>query len=306
MDKKIIFKRMRHNIFFMTGSILLVLLIVVIVIVPLFMDFNPVKQDLASRLLPPEWLSKGLKGHILGTDQIGRDVFMRLLLGGRISLIIASTVVLLQSTIGVCLGMLAGYYGGKVDAIIMRACDVVLAVPVLIFSIALIAVLGKSISVLIFVLVINNWVSSAKIVRNDMMVYRNKEFVRASKLFGAGNAHIMIKQIFPNVTTNLIVLMSQALGGVLLIESTLSFMNLGIQAPRPSWGNMIAVGRNYLITEPWLAIAPGVALMLIVLCFHFLGDGLRDVLDPKENRRKLGRRTINKAKWVKAADDAQQ
>jgi ABC-type dipeptide/oligopeptide/nickel transport system permease subunit len=137
-----------------------------------------------------------------------------------------------------------------------------------------------------------------KVVRNDVRIYKSKEFVKVSIAFGGSKPHIMFGQIFPNTTTNLIILASQNFGACLLIEASLSFLNLGVQAPDPSWGNMINIGRNYLVTQPWLAIAPGVALMLIVLSLNFLGDGLRDILDPKENRGKLNRRIVRKQKWV--------
>lgn len=289
---------MRRSPFFVIGSITLVFVVLVVFLMPLLLEWNPTKQSLAEKFIPPQGFSLGLKGHILGTDQLGRDLFTRLLLGGRISLLIAVIVVVLQNGIGVLLGLLAGYFGGKIDAIIMRTCDVLLAIPLLVLAIAVIAVIGPSIPNLVMVMAVSNWVFVCKVIRNDVRIYRSKEFVKASIAFGGSKFHIMFKEIFPNVTTNLIILASQNFGAVLLIEASLSFLNLGVQAPDPSWGNMINVGRNYLTTQPWLAIAPGVALMLIVLALNFLGDGLRDVLDPKENRGRLTRGKVRKQKWV--------
>jgi peptide/nickel transport system permease protein len=303
MDKKIILKRMRHSPFFVIGAIVGIFVVLVVVIMPHLLQWDPTQQSLIDKFIPPQGLSDGLKGHILGTDQLGRDVFTRLLQGGQISLIIALVVVILQNVIGVVLGIISGYFGGIVDSIVMRICDILLAIPLLVLAIAVIAVVGPSIPNLIMVMTVTNWVYICKVIRNDVRVYRRKEFVLASRAFGGSNPHIMFKQIFPNITTNLIIIASQNFGGCLLIEASLSFLNLGVQAPDPAWGNMINVGRGYLTTQPWLAIAPGIALMLIVLSLNFLGDGLRDVLDPKENQAKrrrtglLGRGQARARRW---------
>jgi len=280
MDKKILLKRMRQSIFFMTGfsSVILILLSLLL---PIFIDWDPIATNLGNRLLEPQWFSYGLGGHILGTDQLGRDVLVRLLLGGRYSLLIALVVIILQNVIGVVLGILAGYYGKIVDAIVMRACDVFLAIPNLILAIAVMAILGTSTFNLIMVLSFSGWVQVCKVIRNDVRVIKRQEFVHASAALGAGRMHIMFRQIFPNVTTNMLIIGSQRFGMIILLESTLSFLNLGVQPPLPSWGNMISAGRAFLATHPWLVLAPGFALMLTVLAFNFLGDGMRDVLDQK-------------------------
>jgi peptide/nickel transport system permease protein len=281
---------MRRNIFFVIGVICAIFVIFIVVIMPLLVDWDPTRQSLMEKFIPPQGFSDGLNGHILGTDQLGRDLFTRLLLGGRISLVIACIVVILQNVIGVILGLLAGYFGGKLDSFIMRVCDVLLAIPLLVLAIAVIAVIGANVPNLIMVMTVTNWVYICKVIRNDVRIYRGQEFVSASRAFGASNAHIMFRQIFPNVTTNLLIIGSQNFGGCLLIEASLSFLDLGVQPPDPAWGNMINIGRNYLTTQPWLAIAPGIALMLTVLALNFLGDGLRDILDPKENRGMLRRK----------------
>jgi ABC-type dipeptide/oligopeptide/nickel transport system permease subunit len=281
MDKKIILKRLRRNPFFVTGLICVVLIILIVVFVPLLIHWDPNRQSLLDRFMAPEGFSKGLLGHIMGTDQLGRDVFMRLLMGGRSSLLIALVAVILQNVIGVVLGIVAGYFGGVINSVLMRICDVFLAIPTMLLAIAVIAVIGPSIFNLILVMTITMWVQICKIIQNDVRIYKKKEFVSASKAFGGTNSHIMFSQIFPNITTNLLVIGSQSFGMVLLIEAGLSFLNLGIKPPDPSWGNMINTGRGYLTTYPWLAIAPGIALMLTILAFNFLGDGLRDVFDPK-------------------------
>ena len=190
-------------------------------------------------------------------------------------------MVALQVVVGTILGILAGYFGGIVDAIIMRACEVFLAIPNLILAIAIMAILGPSLVNLIAVLTFSGWVNCCKVTRNNVRVIKNQEFVKASRALGAGGFHIMFRQIFPNVTTHIIILASQRIGMTIIIEAALSFLQLGIQPPTPSWGNMIAAGRMYMTTQPWLVFAPGIALMIAALAFNFLGDGIRDVLDPK-------------------------
>lgn len=281
MDKRVILNRMRKNPFFMVGSIAAVIVLLLTLFSPLFVQFDPTANSLAERFIAPEFLSKGLQGHILGTDQLGRDVFTRLLIGGRYSLAIAFIVVALQVVVGSILGILAGYFGGVVDAVIMRACDVFLAIPNLILAIAVMAILGTSLVNLVAVLTFSGWVNCCKVTRNNVRVIKNQEFVKASRALGASGSHIMFRQIFPNVTTHIIILASQRIGMTIIIEAALSFLQLGIQPPTPSWGNMIAAGRQYMTTQPWLVFAPGIALMFAALAFNFLGDGIRDVLDPK-------------------------
>ncbi len=281
MDRQVILNRMRKNPFFVVGSIAAVIVILLTVFSPLLVQFDPNLNSLSERFMAPEGFSRGFQGHILGTDQLGRDVFTRLLLGGRYSLAIACCVVLLQTLVGTILGILAGYFGGVLDAVIMRACEVFMAIPNLILAIAIMSVLGASIVNLILVLTFSGWVNCCKVTRNNVRVIKNQEFVKASRALGAGGFHIMFRQIFPNVTTHIIILASQRIGMTIIIEAALSFLQLGIQPPTPSWGNMIAAGRMYMTTQPWLVFAPGIALMFAALAFNFLGDGIRDVLDPK-------------------------
>lgn len=280
MDKKIILNRMKRNPFFIIGVITIVFLLLLCFLSPLFVKFDPLENDVMNKFQSPD-LSQGLNGHILGTDNMGRDVFTRLIIGGRTSLIIALIVVALQIGIGTVLGLISGYFGGIVDSIVMRLCEIVLSIPQLILAIAIMSVLGPSIGNLIFVMVFGGWVHVCKVTRNNVRVLRNQEFVRASVVLGAGNSHIIFKQIFPNVLTQIFIVGSQRFGEAILTEASLSFLNLGIMAPAPAWGNMISAGRTFMAVYPWMVIAPGIALMLAVLSFNFLGDGLRDILDPK-------------------------
>jgi peptide/nickel transport system permease protein len=281
MNRKTLFLRMRHSAFFMTGIIGVGVILLVCLILPLFVHWDPLVNDLRSTFLPPQGLREGLSGHVFGTDSLGRDLLIRLLKGGQYSMRIALLSVILSSVIGVVTGLLAGYFGGWIDTVIMRLCDVLLAIPAMILAIAILAVLGASEGNLIFVMTFSSWVSQCKIVRNEVRVLRRREFIMASEALGAKGFHIMFRQIFPNTTTNLIILSSQRFGMMILVEAGLSFLGLGIRAPAPSWGGMIAAGRIYLTTSPQMIIVPGIALMLTVLSFNFLGDGLRDILDTK-------------------------
>lgn len=281
MDKKLILRRMRKSAFFMTGLIVACLIVLLAAAAPILTDYDPTANSLTDILKAPEFFANGLQGHVLGTDEMGRDVLARLLYGARYSLVIAVVVVALSCVIGTLLGLLAGYIGGVVDPIIMRMTEVFMAIPQLVFAIAVVAVLGANVVNLVIVCVITCWPQYCKLTRNNVLVVKNQDFVHASQIMGGGRLHIILTQILPNVTTSLLITISQQVGQVILFEASLSFLSLGIPKPLPSWGNMIAAGRTYLTTCPWMVIAPGVALMLTVLAFNFLGDGLRDVLDPK-------------------------
>lgn len=281
MSKRLLFRRMLKSKFFMIGLLVVLGILVVTIFAPQIVLFDPLKNSLFERLQKPDWFSKGMAGHIFGTDELGRDVFTRLLTGAQISLIIAAAVTSIQIILGTVLGVVSGYIGGWVDVLIMRVCDIFLALPSMLVAIALMAVLGASIPNLIFILSITGWVQFCRVTRNNVKIIRSMEFVSAEKVMGASRFRIMFKQILPNVTTDILVLASQRFGYTISTEATLSFLSLGVAEPMPSWGNMIASGRDFLSTCPWLIFAPGLALMVTVLAFNFLGDGLRDVLDPK-------------------------
>jgi ABC-type dipeptide/oligopeptide/nickel transport system permease subunit len=281
MGSKIIFSRMAHSYFFIIGLVCLLFIFFACYIFPSFVQWDPLENSLVEKFTSPDYFKNGLSGHILGTDSLGRDVLIRLLVGGQYSFRLAFISVVLQAFIGTVLGILAGYFGGQVDSVIMRACDAIMAMPSLVLAIAFMAIFGPSTQNLIFVLTVSGWVQLCKIIRNNVRVVKQQEFVLAAMALGTSGFDIMFREIFPNVTTNIIIITSQRMGFVILMEASLSFLSLGIPAPAPSWGNMISAGRQYLVTQPWLIVAPGVALMLAVLAFNFLGDGIRDVLDTK-------------------------
>ncbi len=275
------FTRLLHSKFFVIGGIIVLTMILLAFLAPIIVVHDAEKSNLILRLRKPEWFSNGWSGHILGTDPLGRDILSRLLMGSRISFKVAFISVGVSSIIGVILGIVAGYYGGFLDTFIMRFGDIQLSIPSMMLAVAVVAVLGTNINNLILVLIITSWVQYARVVRSNVLVTRNMEFVMASRALGASDVWIMFTQIFPNILTPLLILVTQQLGFMILMEAGLSFLGLGVAPPTPSWGSMISDGRTYITTAPWVCVIPGVALMLAVLGFNFLGDGLRDALDPK-------------------------
>lgn len=285
MKIKILLRRMLHSPQFLVGFFI----VLAVVLISLFAEqLAPMDENLnhiVDRFRAPEGLGAYFTGgYVLGTDELGRDILSRVLIGSKISLKIAFLSTACVAIIGTLLGICAGYFGGVVDDIVMRATEVTMAIPSMTLGIVIMAIFGASISNLILVMVICMWKNFAKIARTQVMVMRNREFIQASRALGGSGWHIMMTQIMPNVTTPLLIQLSGTFGGIILTEAGLSYLYLGVQLPDPSWGNMIAGGRTYLAAYPWMVIVPGVVLMITVLGFNFLGDGLRDVLDPKQTR----------------------
>lgn len=281
MNRRIIAHRMLRSKFFMLGIIGVTIILVLSAIAPYIIVHDPYVTNITEKFSPPDWFSKGTAGYILGTDSTGRDIVSRLLIGSRYSLSIALIAAVITAVIGIVLGMLAGYYGGIVDMIIMRACDVMNSFPMLLLAIVAVAMLGTSIPILITVMSLCSWVSYCRLTRNNVMVVRNKEYIQAARVLGAKNSFIMFKEVFANVTTPLFIQFSQSVGAMIKLEASLSFLDMGIQSPLPSWGSMISAGRTFIFMAPWVVLAPAACLAFTVLSFNFLGDGLRDVLDPK-------------------------
>ena len=223
--------------------------------------------------------------HLLGTDELGRDVFTRLLYGARISLMVGLVPTILSMAAGALLGILAGYLGGKVDTVIMRLADIMLAFPSMLLAMVIMYTLGDGIINIFLALALVNWASVARIVRAETLKLKETEYVEAARSIGVSRGKIMLRHVLPNCIPSLIVLFTLNIPSAILSESSLGFLGLGIQKPMASWGLMVNAGRQYLYTNPWLSLAPSAAIMIIVLAFNFLGDGLRDVLDPHlENR----------------------
>jgi len=284
MSGKIIVNRMLHNAFFVVGMIAAIIILVLTVLAPVLCKFDPVTNSLSDRFMAPEWFARGLEGHILGTDNLGRDIFSRLLYGAGNTFIVAFGAAAISIALGTVLGILAGYFGGWVDAVIMRAVDVFQSVPAVVLGIVVLSLFGSGLGKFMLVLGICQWVKVCKVTRNNVRVQKGMDYANASKVLGAGKAHIMFTQIFPNVTTGIIIQGSQQIGVLILLQAVFAYIGLGVLPPAPSWGHMISAGREYLTVYPWMALVPGVALMVTAIAFNFLGDGLRDVLDPKRVR----------------------
>lgn len=276
-----VLRRMRKNPMFMIGVILLVVMILLCVTSPLWVQWDSTASDLHERLQPPDFFANGLAGHPFGTDALGRDVLTRLMEGGWVSLKITFAVTVISMAMGALIGLLCGYFGGIVDSILMRICDILSAVPQLMFAICVVAIIGTSMGTLIFTLSATGWVATARLVRSAVLGMKNQEFVSASRVLGASTNRILWKELFPNTLTQLMIAASGHFGGTILVETNLSYLGMGVTPPTPSWGNLISDGRDYLAAAPWVVIAPGIALMITVLAFNFLGDGIRDVFDPK-------------------------
>ena len=251
------------------------------VFAPQLAPWDPARQILVKRLRPPMWQERGLREHPLGTDHLGRDILSRLLYGGRISLGVGLTAVTLSGLIGVTLGLFAGFFGGRADAFIMRIVDVFLAIPYILLVMGVVFALGPSLLTVILVMAATRWVHFARIVRADVLSIREREFVAGARARGNRALRLLLRHVLPNALTPIIVMATLELAFMIIYESALSFLGLGVQPPTPTWGWMLADGRNYVATAWWLATLPGLAIMLTVLAVNLLGDWLRDTLDPR-------------------------
>lgn len=280
-DWRRILRDLLRNRAALTGLGILVLVAGAAILAPLVSPHDPLLQEVASRLKPPGWAADGGPRYLLGTDQLGRDILSRLIYGARISLIIGLSAVLLAGSLGTLMGLVAGYRGGRVDDLCMRLTDTMLAMPFILLALAVIAVLGSSLRNIIIVLGATSWVSYARVVRAEVLTLRTREFVSAAQALGGGGPRIVFRHLLPNVLTPVIVIATLEVARMIILESALSFLGLGVQPPTPTWGGMLADGRAYLSTAWWFATVPGLCIMLSVLGINLLGDWLRDVLDPR-------------------------
>ena len=248
---------------------------------PRIAPWDPGRQMLQKRLRPPAWEARGLREHPLGTDHLGRDILSRILHGGRISLGVGLSAVTLSCLIGVTLGLVAGFHGGRTDAFIMRVVDVFLAIPYILLAMGVVFALGPSLLNVILVMAVTRWVQFARIVRADVLSIREREFVSGARARGNRPLRLLLRHVLPSALTPIIVVATLELAFMIIYESALSFLGLGVQPPTPTWGWMLSDGRNYVATAWWLATFPGLAIMLTVLAVNLLGDWLRDTLDPR-------------------------
>jgi peptide/nickel transport system permease protein len=245
---------------------------------------DPARNDLLERLAPPMWMEGGSSRHPLGTDTLGRDVVSRLLYGARVSLVVGFSAVVVAGVVGLVLGLVSGYFGGRLDDALMRLGDVQLAFPALVLAIAVLAVVGSGLANIVLVLGVTGWVTYARIARGETLSLRHREFVEGARALGAGDGAILWRHVLPNVLPSITVVATFSVARTIIAEASLSFLGLGLPPPAPSWGAMLDEGRNYLTTGWWLALFPGLAILLVVLGINVVGDWLRDTLDPRVER----------------------
>jgi len=243
--------------------------------------YPPNKMNLSVRFIPPAWHAEGSYKYPLGTDMLGRDILSRIIVGARVSFIVAVLTISLGGIVGASLGIVSGYYGGKVDAVLMRAADATLAFPIMLLAMLLAITLGASLKNVVISLGIVLWARYARVIRGEVLSYKERDYVALARVANASGLRIMYKHIFPNIRNTLIVLMTLQIGWVILVEASLSFLGAGIPGPTPVWGSMIAKGRQFVTTAWWVPFFPGLVLSLVCICFNMLGDWLREALDPK-------------------------
>jgi len=264
------------------GLAVVVLVVVTAVAAPVLSPFDPIEQDLGDlRLKAPGFRDAAGRLHPLGTDHLGRDLLARVIYGARPALMVGFAAVVISGVIGMMTGLVSGYFGGRVDDVLMRLADIQLAFPFILLAIAVIGVLGPSLKTIIAVIGVSSWVVYARIVRSAVLSLREREFVQAALALGSGDGRVLIRHILPNALTPWLVVATLDMARVIVIESALSFLGLGVQPPTPTWGGMLADGRVYISTAWWLATFPGLAILVTVLGINLFGDGLRDTLDPR-------------------------
>ena len=268
--------RIRRNGLAMAGLVIVTILIFVAIFAPWIAPHDPFVQDLGNRLQPP-----GTPGHWLGTDDFGRDILSRIIHGARITLYIIALVAVTAPVLGLLIGTVAGYFGGWIDAILMRLTDIFLAFPRLILALALVAVLGPGIENAVLAIALTAWPPYARVARAETLTIRNSDYIAAVRLQGAGSPRIIMGHVVPMCLPSVIIRVTLDMAGVILIAAGLGFLGLGVQPPQPEWGLMISSGRKFLFEQWWVATMPGLAIFIVSLGFNLLGDGLRDVLDPK-------------------------
>jgi peptide/nickel transport system permease protein len=259
---------------------LLLLIVASAILAPWVAPTDPLAVDIRHRLAPPSWMAGGTRDNVLGTDQVGRDLLSRVVHGGRVSLVVGVAAVLISASLGVLLGLGAGYVGGRTDVVIMTVINVMLTFPFILLALAVIAVLGPSLVNMIVVLGVADWPLYARVVRAETRSIRERDFIAASRALGLGHLRIVFRQILPNLVSTIVVIATLQVARVIILESFLSFLGLGIQPPTPAWGNMLGEGRVYMLNSWWIAAFPGLAIFVTTLAINLMGNALRDWLDP--------------------------
>jgi peptide/nickel transport system permease protein len=263
------------------GMLVVLVVMLAALAAPLVAPFDPLEQDIGQRLREPGWQDAQGRVHPLGTDHLGRDILSRIIFGSRIALLVGLAAVVISGVLGMIIGLVAGYFGGRMDDFLMRLADIQLAFPFILLAIAVIGVLGPSLRNIIIVIGVSSWVVYARVVRGEVLSIREREYVHAAVALGSRHWRVLMTHVLPNTFTPWLVVATLDMARVIVIESALSFLGLGVQPPTPTWGGMLADGRVYLSTAWWLATFPGLAILITVLGINLFGDGLRDTLDPR-------------------------
>lgn len=274
-------RRTLSHFAFLFGASVIVVMILVALFASLIAPFGPYEQDLSRRLINPIWGTGGSWTHPLGTDSLGRDYFSRVVHGARISLIVGFCAAAISGVIGSTLGIIGGYFGGRIDALVMYVTNVKLALPGILIALSLVSIVGGSVLALVLILGFLFWDRFAVVTRSATQQVRNNEFVTAAEAVGASRARIIFGEILPNVMNQIIVIASLEMAVAILVEAILSFLGLGVQPPTPSWGLMISEGRSFMFFKPYLITIPGVAIFVLVMAINMMGDGIRDITSPE-------------------------
>ncbi len=265
----------------LVGLVLVLLVVIAAIAAPLVSPHDPEKQNIVDRLRPPFWLEGGSLEHPLGTDSVGRDVFSRVIYGSRVSLVVGLVATAFSALLGVALGLVAGYLGGASDSVISRVGDIQQAIPFLVLAIAVAAMLGPGLVNLILVLVITTWVTFFRVVRGEVLSVREELYVLSAQSIGSSKTRILLRYILPNVAASIIVMATLLVASMIIFEASLSFLGLGVPSNVPTWGRIVADGREYVASEWWIAFFPGLAILITVMGINLLGDWLREELDPR-------------------------
>jgi peptide/nickel transport system permease protein len=271
----VFWKRFRHNRFALAGGAVVALLLLVSLCAPFITPYDPAAIDAYRVLLPPS------TSHWMGTDELGRDVFTRVIFGTRISLYVGFVAVGIAVAIGTLVGLLSGFYGGWIDSVLMRFVDIMLCFPTFFLILAMIALLEPSIWIIMLVIGVTSWMGVARLVRAEVLSIKERDYVMAARSIGASDPRILFRHILPNAAAPVLVAATLGIAGAILTESALSFLGIGVQPPTPSWGNILTSGKDYLEFAWWLSLFPGFAILVTVLAYNLLGEGIRDALDPR-------------------------